>query len=185
MHSDFEYHVGLDYTQNLFIPTVFEEQDGEIIALNNETGIAEKSVSLGIEPRLDGVPDDIQSFTNPLNMHVLQDPADWGDMPVYVDFYSTAIPFFPYLHQLIKSQLNIVEAEPLLEIAVNGERLVYWESRSNVTQKMPKTFIVDSGEVCIVKREFGYVCHAKTEKAEAEKPWYDEVFRDGMGDLEI
>ncbi|SCV54131.1 uncharacterized protein FFB14_13488 [Fusarium fujikuroi] len=207
MHSDFEYHVGLDYTQNLFIPTVFEEQDGEIIALNNETGIAEKSVSLGIEPRLDGVPDDIQSSTNPLNMHVLHDPADWGDMPVYADFYSTAIPvvvhhnahkdgakkrrylwwdriwFFPYLRQLIKAQLAIVEAEPLLDIAVNGERLVYWESRSNITQKKPKTFIVDSGKASIVEREFGYVCRAKTEKSEAEKPWYDEVFRDGQGEL--
>lgn len=207
MHSDFEYHVGLDYMQNLFIPTVFEEQDGKITALNNETGIAEKSVSLGIEPRLDGVPDDIQSSTNPLNMHVLHDPADWGDMPVYADFYSTAIPvvvhhnahkdgakkrrylwwdriwFFPYLRQLIKAQLGIVEAEPLLDIAVNGERLVYWESRSNVTQKKPKTFIVDSGKASIVEREFGYVCRAKTEKAEAEKPWYDEVFRDGQGEL--
>ncbi|KAI1028195.1 hypothetical protein LB504_012475 [Fusarium proliferatum] len=207
MHSDFEYHVGLDYMQNLFIPTVFEEQDGEIIALSNETGIAEKSASLGIEPRLDGVPDDIQSSTNPLNMHVLHDPADWGDMPVYADFYSTAIPvvvhhnahkdgakkrrylwwdriwFFPYLRQLIKAQLAIVEAEPLLDIAVNGERLVYWESRSNVTQKKPRTFIVDSGKASIVEREFGYVCRAKTEKAEAEKPWYDEVFRDGQGEL--
>ncbi|QGI66610.1 hypothetical protein CEK26_010569 [Fusarium fujikuroi] len=207
MHSDFEYHVGLDYTQNLFIPTVFEEQDGEIIALSNETGIAEKSVSLGIEPRLDGVPDDIQSSTNPLNMHVLHDPADWGDMPVYADFYSTAIPvvvhhnahkdgakkrrylwwdriwFFPYLRQLIKAQLAIVEAEPLLDIAVNGERLVYWESRSNITQKKPKTFIVDSGKASIVEREFGHVCRAKTERAEAEKPWYDEVFRDGQGEL--
>ncbi|KAI1020380.1 hypothetical protein LB503_006067 [Fusarium chuoi] len=207
MHSDFEYHVGLDYTQNLFIPTVFEEQDGEIIALSNETGIAEKSVSLGIEPRLDGVPDDIQSSTNPLNMHVLHDPADWGDMPVYADFYSTAIPvvvhhnahkdgakkrrylwwdriwFFPYLRQLLKAQLAIVEAEPLLEIAVDGKRLVYWESRSNVTQKKPRTFIVDSGKVSIVEREFGYVCRAKTEKVEAEKPWYDEVFRDGQGEL--
>ncbi|KAF5543964.1 hypothetical protein FMEXI_6800 [Fusarium mexicanum] len=207
MLSDFEYHVGLDYTQNLFIPTVFEEQDGEIIALSNETGITEKSVSLGIEPRLDGVPDDIQSSTNPLNMHVLQDPADWGDMPVYADFYSTAIPvvvhhnahkdgakkrrylwrdriwFFPYLRQLIKSQLKVVEAEPLLEIAVNGERWVYWESRSNITQKKPKTFVVDSGEVSIVEREFGYVCRAKTDRAEARKPWYDEVFRDGQGEL--
>ncbi|KAF5592184.1 uncharacterized protein FSUBG_10225 [Fusarium subglutinans] len=207
MLSDFEYHVGLDYTQNLFIPTVFEEQDGEIIALSNETGIAEKSVSLGIEPRLDGVPDDIQSSSNPLNMHVLHDPADWGDMPVYADFYSTAIPvvvhhnahkdgaknrrylwwdriwFFPYLRQLIKSQAAIVEAEPLLEIAVNGKRLVYWESRSNTTQKKPKTFVVESGEVSIVEREFGYVCRAKTEKAEVEKPWYDEVFRDGHGEL--
>ncbi|KAG5756755.1 hypothetical protein H9Q70_000641 [Fusarium xylarioides] len=209
MHSDFEYHVGLDYTQNLFIPTVFEEQDGEIIALNNETGIAEKSVSLGIETRLDGMPDDIQSSTNPLNLNVLHDPVNWGDMPMYADLYSAAIPvvvhhnahkdgaknrrhlwwdriwFFPYLRQLIKSQLKVVEAEPLLEIAVNGERLVYWESRSNVTQKKPKTFIVDSGEVNIVEREFGYVCRAKTEKAEAEKPWYDEVFRDGQGDLEL
>ncbi|KAF5968647.1 hypothetical protein FBULB1_10630 [Fusarium bulbicola] len=195
------------FHDNLFIPTVFEEQDGEIIAPSNETGIAEKPVSLGIEPRLDGVPDDIQSSTNPLNMHVLLDPADWGDMPVYTDFYSTAIPvvvhhnahkdgakkrlylwwdriwFFPYLRQLIKSQLKVAEAEPLLEIAVNGERLVYWESRSNITQKKPKTFVVDSGEVSIVEREFGYVCRAKTEKAEAEKPWYDEVFRDGQGDL--
>jgi hypothetical protein len=65
MYSGFEYHVGLDYTQSLFIPTVFEEQDGEIIALNNETGIAEKSVSLDIEPRLDGIPEDIQSSTQP------------------------------------------------------------------------------------------------------------------------
>ncbi|KAF5230458.1 hypothetical protein FANTH_13838 [Fusarium anthophilum] len=149
MLGDFDYHVGLDYTQNLLIPTVFEEQDGDIIALNNETGITEKSVFLSIEPRPGGVPDDVQSCSNPLNMHVLHDPVDWGDMPVYADFYSTAVPvvvhhdaqkggakkrrylwcdrvwLFPYLRQPIKSQLKVVEAEALLEIAVNGERLVY------------------------------------------------------------
>ncbi|KAF4342773.1 hypothetical protein FBEOM_3295 [Fusarium beomiforme] len=207
MHSDFEYHVGLDYFQNLFIPTVFEEQDGEIIALSNETGIAEKSESLGIDPRLDGVPEDIRSSMNPLNRHILQDPADWEDMPLYADFYSTAIPvvvhhnahkdgakkrrylwwdriwFFPYLRQLLKSQLEVARPEPLLEIAVHGERIIYGGSHSNVTHKKPKTFIVDSGEVIIAEREFGYVCRAKTNEAEAKNRWYDEVFRDGNGEL--
>ncbi|KAL4728777.1 hypothetical protein ACLX1H_003176 [Fusarium chlamydosporum] len=211
LHKEFEYHVGLDYTQQLFIPTVFEEQDGEIISLNDKTTIAEKSKSLKIEPRLHGVPDDIQKSKNPLSSisaRELDIVEDWGEMPLYADFFSKAIPvvvhhnahkdgakkrrqlwwdriwYFPYLRELVETQLKAPKNESLLEIQVNGERLIYWESRSKRPQRKPQTFAVgDNGKSTFENHEFTDVCKAKTEEAEAKSPWYDEVFRDGKGEL--
>ncbi|KAJ4251852.1 hypothetical protein NW762_011149 [Fusarium torreyae] len=210
VNSQFEYHVGLDYTQNLFIPTVFEEQDGEIVTLNNETAILEKSQSLEITPRLTGVPEDLQNAKNPLGQDAFMNKgisADWGEMPLYADFFSTAIPvvihhnahkdgakkrrylwwdqiwYFPHLRELIETQLKVAKPEPLVEIVRNGEKLVYWESRSSKPQKKPKTFVVKGSDTELVVNEFTAVCRAKTEEAEAKAPWYDEVFRDGKGAL--
>jgi hypothetical protein len=169
LHKEFEYHVGLDYTQQLFIPTVFEEQDGEIIALNNKSAIAEKSKSLNISPRLDGVPDDIEKSMNPLSnipVRELDIVEDWGEMPFYADFFSEAIPavvhhnahkdgakkrrylwwnriwYFPYLRELVETQLKETKAKSLLDIVVNGESMVYWDSRSTKPQKKPQTFVI-------------------------------------------
>ncbi|VTO83006.1 unnamed protein product [Fusarium graminearum] len=211
LHEEFEYHVGLDYTQQLFIPTVFEEQDGEIIALNDAAGIAEKSKTLDISPRLDGVPADIQESHNPLSklsFRELDIVEDWGEMPLYADFFSEAIPvvvhhnahkdgakkrrytwwdriwYFPYLRELVEVQLKETKARSLLDIVVNGESLVYWDSRSSKPQKKPQTFVVgNNGNATFERHEFTDVCRAKTEKEEAKKPWWDEVFRDGKGDL--
>ncbi|CZS74933.1 unnamed protein product [Fusarium graminearum] len=211
LHEEFEYHVGLDYTQQLFIPTVFEEQDGEIIALNDAAGIAEKSKSLDTSPRLDGVPADIQESHNPLSklsFRELDIVEDWGEMPLYADFFSEAIPvvvhhnahkdgakkrrytwwdriwYFPYLRELVEVQLKETKARSLLDIVVDGESLVYWDSRSSKPQKKPQTFVVgNNGNATFERHEFTDVCRAKTEKEEAKKPWWDEVFRDGKGDL--
>ncbi|KAM0349991.1 hypothetical protein ACHAP4_010109 [Fusarium culmorum] len=211
LHEEFEYHVGLDYAQQLFIPTVFEEQDGEIIALNDASGIAEKSKTLNISPRLDGVPEDIQGSHNPLSklsVRELDIVEDWGEMPLYADFFSEAIPvvvhhnahkdgakkrrytswdriwYFPYLRELVETQLKETNARSLLDIVVDGESLVYWDSRSSKPQKKPQTFVVgNNGNATFERHEFTDVCRAKTEKEEAKKPWWDEVFRDGKGDL--
>jgi hypothetical protein len=211
LHKEFEYHVGLDYTQQLFIPTVFEEQDGEIIALNNKSAIAEKSKSLNISPRLDGVPDDIEKSMNPLSnipVRELDIVEDWGEMPFYADFFSEAIPavvhhnahkdgakkrrylwwdriwYFPYLRELVETQLKETKAKSLLDIVVNGESLVYWDSRSTKPQKKPQTFVIgNNGNATFEKHEFTEVCRSKKDHEEAETPWYDEVFRDGKGEL--
>ncbi|KAJ4015486.1 hypothetical protein NW752_006948 [Fusarium irregulare] len=211
LHKEFEYHVGLDYTQQLFIPTVFEEQDGEIITLNDKTAIAEKSKSLNISPRLQGVPDDISKSKNPLSDISARDldiVEDWGEMPLYADFYSKAIPvvvhhnahkdgakkrrylwwdkiwYFPYLRELLENQLKEVKASSLLEIIVKGERLIYWESRTKKPMKKPQTFVVDmNGTATWERHEFTDVCKSKYDEDEAKERWYDEVFRDGKGEL--
>ncbi|KAF4435209.1 hypothetical protein F53441_13564 [Fusarium austroafricanum] len=105
--------------------------------------------SSGIEPRLDGATRGYPEFQKPFasgSSSELDVPGDWGDMPLYADFYSIAIPvvvhhnphkdgaknrrylwwdriwFFPYLRDLIEVQLRAVKMQSLVEIAVNGEK---------------------------------------------------------------
>lgn len=93
---DFEFHVGLDYSQQLFLPTVYAEHDGHFVPLSNRSFIQTQSSKMGIDPvRLDGVPDDIRRSTNDLRKVLPPSVAkgfDWEQLPVYADFYTTAIP---------------------------------------------------------------------------------------------
>lgn len=60
--ENFEYYVGLDYAQKLAIPTVLEEEDGDILHLNDEEYIRNVSSRLGIKPvRLKGVSEVIRN----------------------------------------------------------------------------------------------------------------------------
>ncbi|RSL43087.1 hypothetical protein CEP54_015226 [Fusarium duplospermum] len=158
----FEYHVGLDYTQQLFIATVFEEEDGDIITLGNETEIARRSKALQISPvRLKGVPNDLANTQNPLQSMGAGDYSWWDEMPLYADFFSTAIPvvlhhnahkdglksrrvewwdrtwYFPYLRELLAAQLSPGEREPLFRSA---DKVVYWAPQSNQTGAKPRLF---------------------------------------------
>ncbi|KAL3601911.1 hypothetical protein FPOAC2_06199 [Fusarium poae] len=96
VRDQFEYHVGLDYYQTISIPTVFEEDDGDVVNLNNQTHIAERSKELEIEPpRLTRVPDEIRNAKNPIARLLSEEERqdlDWGDMNFYADFFTTAIP---------------------------------------------------------------------------------------------
>ena len=143
--SLYEYHLGLDYAQNLFIPTVFEEQDGDIITLSNDSLIQSRSQALGISPpRLNGVPADMKDASNPLQKLTAQaqTPLDWADLPLYADFYTTAVPvmlhhnahkdnlksrrerwwdrtwYFPHLRELLAHHLEPAPLQPLAVVRV-------------------------------------------------------------------
>ncbi|KAF4459164.1 hypothetical protein FALBO_14084 [Fusarium albosuccineum] len=202
--EQYEYHVGLDYSQQLFIPTVFEEQDGDIITLNNKTEILERSTALGISPvRLDGVPDDLNNTTNPLQKTGAAN-LDWGELPLYSDFFTTAIPavihhnahkdglkarrtkwwdrtwYFPHLRELITAHLEPGENEPLSTISVQKGNIVYRAPETFKDRKNPRLFKGDKG---LEEANFKAICESPKQSEGGETMWYDEVFRDGKGPL--
>ncbi|KAK7423576.1 hypothetical protein QQX98_001034 [Neonectria punicea] len=212
VRDQFEYHVGLDYSQQLFIPTVFEEWDGDMIRLNNKTLIAEKSKELGISPvRLKGVPDDIKASENPLKKVVSQDKKaslSWGDMPLYADFFSEAIPvavhhnahaggiklrrewwwnrtwYFPYLRELAMLHLEKpAELKPLGNYSTKLGDAVYWPPGSDRHKRKPRVFVADLVKTGLPELEFEVLCRSKGEDDKTEERWYSEVFRDGKGGL--
>ncbi|KAH7311364.1 hypothetical protein B0I35DRAFT_452651 [Stachybotrys elegans] len=209
--EDFEFHVGLDYTQQLFIPTVFEEEDGDIIALNDAASIAQHSASLGISPvRLKGVPEDVLRAANPLARVTDKDKetADWGEMPMYADFFSEAIPvvvhhnahrgglkerrvwwwdrmwYFPYLRQFVHNYLNDYKFQPLARVAVgqDGAETTYWPLPSERHKRMPRMFKPENATEGLPEMAWDVLCPG-TEEEEKKRTWYDEVFRDGKGPL--
>ena len=96
---DFEYHVGLDYLQEVAVPTVFAEEDGEVLRLDDHEGIANRSSELGISsPRLRSVPADVEASRHPLAaLPPMQQPIlpSWGDSPLYADYYTGSVPPTP------------------------------------------------------------------------------------------
>lgn len=132
INRDLEYHVGLDYAQNLCLPTTNVENDGEFIALGDKAHIEEKSREFNITPiRLTGVPEDLALSPNPLAILPDFDPVpDWSELPLYADYYTTSVPailhhntnrgegkariktwwdrpwFFPFLRDLVLARIS-------------------------------------------------------------------------------
>ncbi|KAH7144296.1 hypothetical protein B0J13DRAFT_502244 [Dactylonectria estremocensis] len=212
MHERFEYSIGLDYSQQLFVPTVFEEEDGEYVDLNNETRIAERSAQLGIDPvRLRGVPSDIRDGEMPLKKVIIDedhDALDWGELPLYADFFSEAVPvavhhnahegglkerriwwwdrtwYFPYLRDLVEDFLEPpARMKPLAKVPTGqmGKQAVYWPLSSDRTKRKPRRFSPEVRGDGFPEMEFEMLCRDRDEDEGSEQRWFDEVFRDGLG----
>lgn len=210
IQQNMEYHVGLDYYQNLFIPTVMEDDDGQFIRLSNRTTIAEYSSDLGISPvRLEGAPNDLSGVHNPLaDVAKDRENLSWEEMPLYADFYTTAVPvivhhnahkdgrkerrtqwwdrtwYFPHLRALVTMQLQRTELQPLAMLDTeNGSKVVYTAPISHTTKRRPRKFISPPGDKAepIEEVDFRDVCRFEEEKE--GQHWYDEVFRDNKGPL--
>ncbi|ROT37168.1 hypothetical protein SODALDRAFT_324818 [Sodiomyces alkalinus F11] len=114
-----EYGMGLDYVQDLFVPTVFMEDDGEYLVLANQTAVDEASRAHKVDPpRLSGVPRDVLAYApSPLILAGVQpetgaegeaeagddqnnnntnnewrNATGWADVPLYADYWSTQVP---------------------------------------------------------------------------------------------
>ncbi|CAM1509782.1 Fc.00g001170.m01.CDS01 [Cosmosporella sp. VM-42] len=213
LFDNFEYHVGLDYSQQLFLATVFEEDDGEIFKLNNHSLIANRSQELGISPiRLQGVPEDVKTARNP--MKGIKPKADyvapeWGDMAMYADFFTTAIPpvvhhnahagglkrrrewwwpkmwYFPYLRPLLKAGLKPGPLKPLATVPVRDGDVVYWAPSSDEKKRNARIYEEERLENGLQGASLNMVCRHWNETADWKVRWFDEVFRDGKGPLKL
>ncbi|CAM1509871.1 Fc.00g002060.m01.CDS01 [Cosmosporella sp. VM-42] len=205
---DFEYHFGLDYSQELSVQTMWMETDdglldGDFISLNNQTAIDRYSEALGISPvRLKGVPDDVRAARNPL-ADVVEAP-NWGEMPLYADFFTESVPVIvhhnglkerrttwwnkPWFHQRLRQllTLRLAPAEPVAPLAtVDSEsgNVTYWAPLAESKDRRPR-LMADSAKKPLAKMEFRDVCHYPGGKAPSPgKHWWDEVFRDTKGPL--
>ncbi|KAF7546568.1 hypothetical protein G7046_g9266 [Stylonectria norvegica] len=209
--NEYEFHAGLDYTQQMFLPTFATAGDATFIKLNNKTGIADYSETLNISVRIDGVPQDIQTSYNPLK-GIKPAPdyiaPEWDDMPLYADFYTEAVPviihhnehangaknrrelwwdrtwYFPYLRTLLNKSLKPSPLKPLARILVEEGEIVYWASKSNENvQKLPRTFFVSNRTAYISQLSLDSTCKSPGLRAPLDSHWWDEVFRDGLGPL--
>lgn len=205
MERDFEYHIGLDYGRELSYATVHSEKDGWVIPLNRQDLIEAHSTELGINPvRVKGVPEDVLAAKNPLD-GVVEAP-DWGNMPMYVDFFLETIPallhhnawkdnlkerrvwwwdqmwFFPYLRTLLAKRLTPTPLEPLALVSTEEGHVTYWAPHSDTFKRKPR-LLLDKAFEPLVEIEWDAVCRDPEEDASWEKHWWDEVFRDGNGPI--
>ncbi|KAH6896813.1 hypothetical protein B0T10DRAFT_475157 [Thelonectria olida] len=212
LRDKFEYHIGLDYAQDLFYPTCYAEDDGYFVSLDDSEAVEEESKRLGVwTPRIDGVPSDIQEAKRPLEilMGEIQTNHSWGHVPLYADVWTTAIPvalhhnawknglksrratwwdktwYFPYLRHLLHAHSQPNGTAPLATLPARNEslRIVAYDEKRKFRapllfgqHKVKKTWVLRASD-------WDTVCRNDNEAAEAERHWYDEVFRDRRGPL--
>ena len=211
LQRDFEFHIGLDYSQNLFLPTVYGEKDGDFVSLNNQSMIEAYSSSLGISPvRLDTLPEDLVETQNPL-VDILprqfNNTTGWGDLPLYADFFTTAIPavlhhnawkngikerrtwwwdrtwYFPYLRTMLELQLEASNLNPLARIPARNGELVYFSPSSDRHKRRPRVFDAVKIQEGLEEIAFDTLCRYPEETEDSHKHWYDELFRDEKGPI--
>lgn len=205
MERDFEYHIGLDYSQELSIATCHAEPDGQVVPLNNQSAVDEYSAELGIFPvRVQGVPEDIRTASNPLNG--LVEAPNWGDMPLYADFFTESVPtllhhnawkdnmkerrvwwwdrmwFFGHLRDLLVVRLKPAPLVPLAKVKTKTRDITYWAPHSDTLRRKPR-LLVDKAFEPLGEIEFDAVCRFPDENVYSKQHWWDEVFRDGKGPI--
>ncbi|KAI6784580.1 uncharacterized protein J7T54_006625 [Emericellopsis cladophorae] len=83
LHKEYEYHVGLDYRQELFCPTCYSEENGFFVELGNPEAVELESHRVGVSPpRVAGLPADIAVANSPLLTLELatSDQPSWGQL---------------------------------------------------------------------------------------------------------
>ncbi|KAF5673851.1 hypothetical protein FHETE_3238 [Fusarium heterosporum] len=208
--DEFEYHVGLDYTQELFYPTCYSDYGGSFVALDDPTSIAKQSSEAGVSPpRIDSVPGDIAVAEAPFAQ--LNDGSEqtssWGGVALYVDFWTTSIPvaihhnawknglksrrttwwdktwYFPQLRNLLEAQMTSNNTTPLASIAANDGNLEVWSYGAKTRGSASLLFGKDKNTKAWQLRatDWDTICKSSNEADEEKTRWYDEVFRDGKG----
>ncbi|KAH0424287.1 hypothetical protein CcaCcLH18_11638 [Colletotrichum camelliae] len=205
----FDYGIGLDYIQDLFTPTVFEEDDGEYVILSNATALqiaAEDRVI--IPPRVYGVPEDMLGIGTPLSEAGIDTQADWADLPLYTDFWSTSVPamvhhnahrnglkgqrlsewwkktwFFPHLRRLLELHSQPKSLEPLFKVSgQNGAKdLSFWAPASDASKRNTRIFDKEKlKEEGLPESDWDGLCIK-----EGHEDWWSEILQDDEGPLHV
>lgn len=204
--DEFEYHVGLDYTQELFYPTCYSDYGGAFVSLDDPSSIAKESSQAGVSPpRVGGVPSDISKAEAPFSQ--LDDhEGGWGDVSLFVDFWTTSVPvaihhnawrdglkarrstwwdktwYFPQLRNLLEAHMTANTTTPLASITADDGNLEVWsygaKTKGSASLLFGKNKDTKAWE--LRSTDWDTICKASNE-AETESRWYDEVFRDGKG----
>lgn len=207
MHRDFEYGVGLDYKQDICIATVFEEFDGEIVALSNKTFIESRSEELGIIPtRMKSLPEDLTSSQVPLAAIGLSPLPKWEDLKLYMDFWSTSVPamvhhnahagglknrntiwwdrpwYFPYLREMVNARSV---TGPLKSVGTvksrEGTDVTYFPVKADEENRLPRIFKAGDAVNGLDTIDWEDLCFNRQQDG---PHWSVEVFRDGRGGMQ-
>lgn len=144
---DYEFHIGLDYTQELFYATCYSEHSGSFVQMSNSESTIRDSAQAGVAPpRLLSLPGDIALAPSPFAM-LKNNPAqhqDWASVPLYADFWTTSIPvgihhnawrdglkarqetwwdrtwYFPFLREMLDLRMSVNNASSIEPVARIG-----------------------------------------------------------------
>ncbi|OBR04360.1 hypothetical protein CH63R_11063 [Colletotrichum higginsianum IMI 349063] len=200
-----DFGVGLDYIQDLFTPTVFEEVDGLYVVLSNGSALRDAAAERGIiPPRVSGVPEDMIGMRSPLEETGINIHLGWNDLPLYTDFWSTSVPvmvhhnahrnglkeerlrdwwknnwFFPYLRQLLEVQAKPKKTlKPLLKIPGRDgvEDLVYGAPEADTMKRKTRIFNQNLRDKGLIEADWDGLC-----KSEGHEEWWKDVLQDSKG----
>ncbi|KAG8672141.1 hypothetical protein FPOAC2_05509 [Fusarium poae] len=208
VNEDFEYHFGLDYSQEISSQVKFtainrslDLYDAHFIPLGDKGAIESHSNALGISPvRLMGVPDDVSMSRNPLVE--IDKTATWGEMPLYGDLFIGQVPAMihhngykgrrqtwwdrPWYHQrlreLVTPRLKPYPIDEPLAIVRDGSSQVrYWGVSAEARDRYPRKANA-TADGRFAKMEFEELCQSDEKPLkDARDTWWEEVFRDGKG----
>lgn len=206
--ENWDFGLTIDYTQELFYPTGYSENDGGFLVVNDEVdGIQRGSETNDMDEaksplaELDGVPAENLSL---------------NQMSLYVDYWTGAVPailhhnawrnglkerrttwwdkmwYFPYLRRLLATFSNANrETTPLATLSANNGTLEIWPYGAEKKDSRKSSFILETKEeesgkkkqkhTALRPAEWEEICKLDTEQAEEKMRWYDEVFRDEGG----
>ncbi|OBS24255.1 hypothetical protein FPOA_04801 [Fusarium poae] len=210
MGDKLEYHIGLDYAEELSVQTQWAQDrngrdHGAFVTLGNQELIDQHSQALGISPtRLRGLPDDIKSAPNPLSL--LQPGANWTDMPLYADFFTETVSailhhngvgslkthrstwwdrpwYYQHLRKLLHLRLRAKDEpeDPLATVQTANGRVRYWAATAEQESKYPRQ-MKKTLKHRLDKMKFGDICRHKHSAPEGpNQEWWEEIFRDTGG----
>ncbi|KAL0939499.1 uncharacterized protein CTRU02_206109 [Colletotrichum truncatum] len=198
----FDFGIGLDYDFATIPPTCSSEDDGFFVRLDDTDAVIKESKKAGVPGgvRVKGIPPELEHERDPLP------GLSWGKVPLYTDFFFGTIPvgihhnayifglkpwrlehwwnmtwYYPHLRELVTSALQANrKLMPLARLPLNGDNgseMVYWTSKED--EKMVKVFDRSNEESKFAPISWDGVCQ------KGNKRWYDALFGDEKGPLEI
>ncbi|RGP69149.1 hypothetical protein FSPOR_4864 [Fusarium sporotrichioides] len=206
--QNFEYHFGLDYSQEISgqvkytaINRTIDLYDADFVPLSDKKAIERHSKALGISPvRLMGVPDDLNKSRNPLAE--FDNNATWSEMPLYADFFIGQVPVIvhhngykgrrqtcwdrPWYHQRLRELVTprlkpYPTDEPLATVLTGGSQIRYWGVSAEARDRYPRK-VNATADGRFTKMEFEELCQWEGKPLRSAKDtWWEEVFRDGKG----
>ncbi|KAL5387911.1 hypothetical protein DPSP01_003310 [Paraphaeosphaeria sporulosa] len=209
-----EYHVGLDYTQEISFQTCYNEWLGYFVPLKASDQIYEESQKAGVAPpRIQTLPADILQAEPPLAKLANNElrTKTWAEMALYMDFWTTAVPiavhyntrrkglkgrlqtwwdatwWFPFLRELLQARMQPSAARETLMILEAADGPLEVIPYLPLDEPKPAMLFVRNTETgnwaLTPAADWDAICREADPRREAEKSWYDEVFRDGKGIL--
>lgn len=205
--SEFEYHLGLDYTQGLFYPTCWSEHGGSFVPLEDSSLVTQASSKAGVTPpRINDLPTDIRRADAPLSL-LSDSTTSWSSVPLFVDFWTTSIPvaihhnawkdglksrrktwwdrtwFFPFLRELLEARMVMQGGRngsvPVAELGARNGSLLVWPYPAVEGARAAILF----GRERLRSANWEMVCENTDEEDGVGLRWYEEVLRDGKGGI--
>ncbi|KAI5467924.1 hypothetical protein BGZ63DRAFT_459830 [Mariannaea sp. PMI_226] len=211
----FEFGIGLDYNFTTMPPTCSAEEDGAFVRINDKAAVAAESSKAGVpgDVRLLGIPHELETSTDqdPLLSNIewgdvpLYSDFFFGNTPVAIhhNAYVGGLKpwrlknwwdkmwYYPQLRDLVTERLQEEERDDTKPVSLatippekaGGEDVVYWAPREDKsrTARVFEPATEDGKKHKLTPITWDGVCQKKHES----KRWYDELFGDDNGPLDV